>query len=198
MRRFVVVGHDAPTTPDFPLDGLPSEAGRLDLLARSLLAGLLVSHDIREDAEVVLVLGDAVAVRFSGAELQGLNPDERSAAAMVRTALEGAQDAVGPLENEVRPGVFVSRRGFEQVVRDLADEGPVVQLHEDGTPAGETVPPEDATFVLSDHRTFTDDEAAVLEAVAERQVSLGPLALHADQTVAVANNWLDTDGFEQY
>jgi tRNA (pseudouridine54-N1)-methyltransferase len=73
-----------------------------------------------------------------------------------------------------------------------------VQLHEDGTPAGETDPPEDATFVLSDHRAFTDDEQVVLEAVADRRVSLGPLALHADQAMVVANNWLDTEGFESY
>jgi tRNA (pseudouridine54-N1)-methyltransferase len=198
MRRFVVVGHDAPTTPEFPLSGLPSEAGRLDLLARSLVAGLLVSHDIRADAEVVLVLGDEVAVRFAGADLRGLNPDERSAAALVRTALEGAEDAVGPLENEVRPGVSVSRRGFERVLRDAAEDGTVVPLDEAGPPAGETDPPADATFVLSDHQEFTDDERAVLAEVADRRVSLGPVALHADQAVTVAHNWLDTEGFAVY
>jgi len=195
-RRFVCVGHDAPTTPDFPLEGLPSAAGRLDLLSRSLVAGLLVSHGIRDDAEVVLVLGDEVAVRFAGADLRGLHPDERSAAALVRTALEGARDAVGPLENEVGPGVHVSMRGFEEVVRDV--EGTVVALHEEGDPAGETAPPADPTFVLSDHREFTDAEAAVLEEVADARVSLGPRAIHADQAVAVANNWCDTDGFTRY
>jgi tRNA (pseudouridine54-N1)-methyltransferase len=197
-RHVVVVGHDAPTTPEFPLSGRASEAGRMDLLARSLVAGLLVSHDIRADADVTLVLGDAVAVRFDGADLQGLNPDERSAAALVRTALEGAEDAVGPLEHEVRPGVFVSMRGFERVVRDAAADGPVVQLHEDGDPAAEVAPPADPTLVLSDHREFTDTEAAVLDEVAGHRVSLGPRAVHADQAVAVANNWLDTDGFRRY
>lgn len=198
MRRFVLVGHDAPTTPDFQLAGLPSEAGRLDLLARSLIAGLLVSHGIRDDAAVTLVLGDEVAVRFDAADLQGLNPDERSAAALVRTALEGAQDAVGPLEREVRPGVNVSRRGFEQVVGDAAEAGTLVQLHPDGDPAGERPPPDDPVFVLSDHHPFRDAEQAVLDEMGATRVSLGPVAVHADQAVAVANNWVDTDGFRSY
>jgi tRNA (pseudouridine54-N1)-methyltransferase len=198
VRRFVLVGHDAPTTPEFPLDGLPSEAGRLDLLARSLVAGLLVSHDIRDDVEVILLLGDAVAVRFDGADLQGLNPDERSAAALVRTALETAEHAVGPLEQDVRPGVTVSKRDFEAVIDDVAGAGTLLQLHEDGTPAAERTPPDHPTFVLSDHRDFTDEEQAALDAAGAEPVSLGPRPIHADQAVAVANNWLDTDGFRRY
>lgn len=196
-RAFVLVGHEAPATPDFALEGLPG-AGRLDVLARSLVAGLLTSHDIRADASVTLVLGDEVAVRFEGGELRGLHPDERSAAALVRTALEAAQDAVGPLENEARPGVYVSRRGVEQVVRDAAEEGSVVQLHEDGVAAGETEPPETPVFVLSDHQEFTPDEQSLLDEVADQRVSLGPASIHADQAVAVANNWVDTEGYERY
>ncbi|PSP87349.1 tRNA (pseudouridine(54)-N(1))-methyltransferase TrmY, partial [Halobacteriales archaeon QH_8_68_33] len=34
MRQFIVVGHDAPTTPEFPLDDLAGGAGRLDVLCR--------------------------------------------------------------------------------------------------------------------------------------------------------------------
>lgn len=196
-RAFVLVGHEAPTTPDFALEGLPG-TGRLDLLARSLIAGLLTSHDIRAGASVTLVLGDEVAVRFDGNELQGLHPDERSAAALIRTALEAARDAVGPLENEVRPGTFVSKRGVEQVVRDLANEGTVVQLHEDGLAAGDTEPPADPVFVLSDHRDFSTEEQTLLVEVADEQVSLGPVPIHADQAVAVANNWVDTEGFRRY
>lgn len=196
-RAFVLVGHEAPTTPEFSLDGLPG-AGRLDLLARSLVAGLLVSHDIREDASATLVLGDEVAVRFDGGELRGLHPDERSAAALIRTALAAAGDAVGPLETEVRPGVSVSKRGVEQVVRDAADAGTLLQLHEDGVAAGAIEPPADPVFVLSDHEAFPADEQALLEEVADRKLSLGPRAIHADHAVAVANNWVDTGGYERY
>ncbi|TLZ64006.1 MAG: tRNA (pseudouridine(54)-N(1))-methyltransferase TrmY, partial [Methanobacteriota archaeon] len=32
MRRFIVIGHRASTTPEFPLDDLAGGAGRMDLL----------------------------------------------------------------------------------------------------------------------------------------------------------------------
>ncbi|TKX77703.1 tRNA (pseudouridine(54)-N(1))-methyltransferase TrmY, partial [Halorubrum sp. SD626R] len=34
--------------------------------------------------------------------------------------------------------------------------------------------------------------------VADRRVRVGPELLHADDTIAVAHNWLDTDGYESY
>jgi tRNA (pseudouridine54-N1)-methyltransferase len=86
MRQFLIVGHDAPTTPDFSLKDLPG-AGRLDVLCRYVTAAFVLSHDIRTDVRVRLVLDDTVTVRFEGSDLRRLNPDERSPAALVRTAL---------------------------------------------------------------------------------------------------------------
>lgn len=198
MRHVILTGHDAPTTPDFPLNDLPGGAGRMDLLARSLVSTLLLSHDIRADARATLVLADEVALRFEGSDLRGLHPDERSTAAQIRAALEEVEDLVGPREVEVRPGIYASRRGFEAVVRDASEEGTVVQLHEDGEPAGAVEPPADPVLVLSDHRDFADEEHAVLDEVADLRISLGPERIHADDAIAVAHNWLDTAGFEAY
>lgn len=198
MRQFVVHGHDAPTTPDFPLDALPSEAGRLDALCRCVTAGLLLSHGIREDTRVHLVLADEVTVHFDGSALQGLHPDERSTAARVRTALEHRDEAVGHVRAEVSPGVELSRLGFADTLAALADEGTVVELHGDGDPAAEVDPPEDPVFVLSDHQPFTDDDRAALAEHADRRLSLSPERLHAGDAVTVAQNYLDTDGFQRY
>ena len=77
MRQFVVSGHDAPTTAEFALDDLAGGAGRLDVLCRCVNAAFFLSHDLREDVRVWLVLGDEFAVRFEGSELRRLNPDER-------------------------------------------------------------------------------------------------------------------------
>jgi len=192
-RQFVVVGHDAPTEPGFSLDDLPG-AGRLDLLCRCVTATFLLSHDIRSEVRVRLVLGDEYTVRFEGPELQGLNPDERSTAALVRTALEQRREAVGHVPVETSPGVFLTRRGFEGALAAAAEEGTVVGLHEAGVPCVERTPPADPVFVLSDHRDFTDAEQARLEEVASVRVSLSPRRLHADQAVTVAHNWLDTGG----
>jgi len=198
MRQFVVVGHDAPTTPDFALDDLAGGAGRLDVLCRCVTSAFFLSHDIRDEVRVHLVLRDEYTVTFDGADLRRLNPDERSTAALVRNALEERDEAIGHQPVETSPGVSLTRRGFEPTLADAARAGTVVQLHEDGDPVVDAPVPENPVFVLSDHRDFTGDEAELLAGRADQRVRLGPERLHADHAITVAHNFLDTGGYERY
>ncbi|MFC7082354.1 tRNA (pseudouridine(54)-N(1))-methyltransferase TrmY [Halorussus caseinilyticus] len=198
MRQFIVLGHDAPTTPDFSLDDLAGGAGRLDVLCRCVNSAFFLSHAIREDVEVHLVLRDEVTVRFDGSELRRLNPDERSTAALIRGALEEKAEAIGHMEAESSPGVHISKRGFEAVLEEAARDGTVVQLHEDGDPVADVEPPADPVFVVSDHHDFGDDEESLLADAADARVRLGPELLHADHAITVAHNYLDTEGFTRY
>jgi tRNA (pseudouridine54-N1)-methyltransferase len=195
VRRFVVVGHEAPLDPGFSLDDLPG-AGRLDVLCRCVTSGLLTSHGVRADATVSLVLGDEYTVRFEGGEIRRLNPDERSTGARIRDALAARDGAIGTMEANPSPGVYVGRRGLGATLDRL--DGVVVELHEDGDPVVEVDPPEGATFVLSDHREFTAEEVDLLAERADERATLGPERLHADQAITVAHNWLDTEGFTRY
>ncbi|MFB6305072.1 MAG: tRNA (pseudouridine(54)-N(1))-methyltransferase TrmY, partial [Haloferacaceae archaeon] len=174
MRQFLVVGHDVPTTPDFSLDDLAGGAGRLDVLCRCVTAGLLLSHGVREDARVHLVLDDTFTVRFDGREVRRLNPDERSTAARVRTALERRDEAVGHVPAEPSPGVELYRMGLDATLDALAADATVVHLHEAGRPAVDVDPPTDPLFVLSDHRDFAADERETLDATADERIRLGP------------------------
>ncbi|MDG5778450.1 tRNA (pseudouridine(54)-N(1))-methyltransferase TrmY [Haloarculaceae archaeon H-GB1-1] len=196
MRQFIVIGHDAPTTPEFPLDDLAGASGRLDVLCRCVTSAFFLSHAIREDVRVHVVLSDEYTVRFEGSDLRRLNPDERSTAALVRAALEERAEAIGHIPVETSPGVSIVRMGFEATL-DAVD-GTVVQLHEDGDPVVDVDPPSDPVFVLSDHNDFTPDEADLLDDAATERVRLGPNALHADHAITVAHNYLDTDGFRSY
>ncbi|QIO24096.1 tRNA (pseudouridine(54)-N(1))-methyltransferase TrmY [Haloarcula sp. JP-L23] len=198
MRQFVVVGHDAPTTPDFSLDDLAGAAGRLDVLCRCVNSAFFLSHDIREDVRAHLVLADEYTVTFEGSDLRRLNPDERSTAALVRNALEEREEAIGHIPVETSPGVSLTRRGFKATLDDVARDGTVVQLHEDGDPVVDVETPTDPVFVLSDHHDFAASEAGLLAEAADERVSLGPERLHADHAITVAHNYLDTDGFTEY
>jgi tRNA (pseudouridine54-N1)-methyltransferase len=198
MRQFVVVGHDAPTTPDFSLDDIAGGAGRLDVLCRCVSAALFLSHDVRADVRVHLVLGDEFTVTFDGAHVRRVNPDERSTAALVRRALDERREAIGHEPVETSPGVSLYRMGFAATLDRLAADGTVVALHEDGDPVVDRPVPTDPVFVLSDHREFTGGEADRLAEVADERVRLGPEPLHANHAITVAHNYLDTNGFERY
>jgi tRNA (pseudouridine54-N1)-methyltransferase len=195
MRDFVCLAHDLPLDGPDSLDDLPG-AGRLDLCCRVVTSGLLTSHGVREDAAVHLVVQDEFTVRFDGRSVRHLRPDERSTAARLRDALDAKDGAIGHQEAEPSPGVHVGRFGLAATLARL--DGPLLHCHEAGMPLAEEPVPADPTFVLSDHRDFTDAEAALLAERADARVSVGPERLHADQTVTVAHNWLDTDGYRSY
>ncbi|WP_435075326.1 tRNA (pseudouridine(54)-N(1))-methyltransferase TrmY [Halorubrum sp. HHNYT27] len=206
MRQFVVVGHEASTDPDeISLSDLPG-AGRLDLLCRCVATGVFLSHGIRESVRVHLVIADDLTVTFDSDSLRHLHPDERNVAARVRDALAAKADAIGHMPADVSPGVELRRMGLEATLDRLLDDGgagtpadpTLVQLHEDGDPLVDAAPPENPVFVLSDHRDFTEAEASLLAERAERRVRVGPELLHADHTVSVVHNWVDTDGYESY
>jgi tRNA (pseudouridine54-N1)-methyltransferase len=198
MRQFIVLGHDAPTDPSFSLDDLAGGAGRLDVLCRCVNSAFFLSHALREDVRVHLVLADEFTVRFEGAELRRLNPDERSTAALIRGALERREEAIGHLPVESSPGVSLRRVGFETTLSEVAADATVVQLHEDGDPVVDLEPPSDPAFVLSDHRDFADGEESRLADAADARVRLGPKRLHADHAITVAHNYLDTAGYHRY
>ncbi|MDY6761632.1 MAG: tRNA (pseudouridine(54)-N(1))-methyltransferase TrmY [Candidatus Nanohaloarchaea archaeon] len=188
MPQFIVLGHDPPTDADFSLDDLTQ--GRLDLLARSVNAALLQSHRIRTGTTVSLVLQDEATVQFRGDDIGGLNPDERSIAGVIRKALQRL-DGRGSLPD----GVATKTHGLEPV---LEGAGQLFQLRGDGTPVTDAAPGQDATFVLSDHRPFTDPEQQLLDKYGAEKVSLGPETLHTDHAITVAHNYLDTAGYTEY
>ncbi|AXR79233.1 tRNA (pseudouridine(54)-N(1))-methyltransferase TrmY [Natrarchaeobaculum sulfurireducens] len=198
MRQFVLIGHEVPTDSDFSLDDLAGGAGRLDALCRSITASFVTSHGIREAVRVHLVVQDELTITFDGRELRRLNPDERSTAALIRNALDHRDEAIGALPAEPSPGVEVYRRGLEGTLETITDDGPVVQLHEDGDSVVDVDDLTDPIFVLSDHRDFTADEETSLGEYVDRQVRLGPELLHADQAITVAHHFLDTDGYETF
>ncbi|MBS3760751.1 tRNA (pseudouridine(54)-N(1))-methyltransferase TrmY [Halodesulfurarchaeum sp.] len=195
MRRFIVLGHTAPTDPDFSLDDLAGAAGRLDVLARCVNSAFFLSHGLRESVRVFLVLSDTVTIRLEGVELRYMNPDERNIAGLLRQALDSRAEAIGHSEVESTPGIYVSNRGFEDVLKATAREGAIIQLHEEGTPLADVEPPENPAFVLSDHQDFTTAEHDLLEEYTTKRVSVGPKALHADHVISVVHNYLDTEGY---
>src|SRR5512136_73870 len=185
MRSFAVVGHLAPTGDRFTLDDLPGSAGRLDILCRCVNAALSLSHGIRRDAGIHLILlgppDPPRDVLISGASVRSLSPDERSTAALIRKALALP---VGEAFRESGPGLSV-RRGN---LAGLVPGGGYTVLSETGEDVRgvKNLP---AGFILSDHLDFTPEEEAILAGLP--RISVGPRVLHADHAITVLQNELD-------
>jgi len=192
MRTFIIVSHTAPLEADFSLDDLAGGAGRLDVLCRYVTAAFLLSHGIRTDVSVKVVIRDTLVIEFIGTELRHLRPDERSTAALFRQALETATDrALSPRPVESTPGVYVRRQGFERTLADLPESSQLIRLHESGKPLPSAVVDFDPVFVLSDHIELTDEEEDLLSRYDPRTHSVGPVSIHGDHAITLAHNRCD-------
>ncbi len=190
FRTFIVLGHKTAISPDFTLNDLPGSAGRLDILCRCITSAFMLSHGIRTEVRVYLLLQNKVLLRFEGSSLRHLNPDERSTGALIQKALEKRGKIREGEELESTPGIFVSSSTLKKLLAKIEETGSKIYiLHEWGADIRKADIPEDVTFVLSDHLDFTGREEKLLAGYGKLKV--GPKILHADHTITVVQNELD-------
>jgi tRNA (pseudouridine54-N1)-methyltransferase len=204
MRNFIVVGHKATTLPNFSLEDIPGTSGRLDILCRAVTAAFVLSHGIRKDVCVYLVLlGGEIpkTIQLRGETLRHLNPDERTTAALLKKALAVPATPEWTMSTS---GIFVRTGGLAELLTNLKD-AKLIYLREDGADirgldedcqrgcslSGETA------FILGDHTGMTPEEEALIEQTGAKVVSLGATSLHADHCIVLLNWLLDTNVFMQ-
>ncbi|MHB8586950.1 MAG: tRNA (pseudouridine(54)-N(1))-methyltransferase TrmY [Thermoplasmatota archaeon] len=201
MAHFLIVGHRATTAANLSLDDLPAAGGRLDILARTVGASLVVSHGLRAGATATLLLLGPPhaprAVRFSADHLRHFNPDERSTAALIRRAL--GTPVTGRVWQEATPGVEIAKMDFEMAVNEIAGHaratGGGVHVLEESGPDVRLATVRDAdAFVVGDHEGFTPQELETLQSAQAHPLSVGPRSLHAEHAVVVLWNELDRRG----
>jgi len=193
MRNFIIVGHKATTSPNFSLEDIPGTSGRLDILCRCINAAFVLSHGIRKDVNVYLILlgGEtAKTICLKGETLRHLNPDERTTAALLKKALALAATTEWSMSTS---GIFVRTGGLAEEIADLKVER-ILYLREDGADIRSIVCSGlscDSAFILGDHTGMTQEEETLIDQAGAKTVSLGPISLHADHCIVLVNWMLD-------
>ncbi|NYT19022.1 MAG: tRNA (pseudouridine(54)-N(1))-methyltransferase TrmY, partial [Methanosarcinales archaeon] len=165
-----------------------------DILCRCINSSLFLSHDLRRDVQVHLVLlgepDPGKIVRFDGEHIRYLNPDERSAGSLIKKAL---QKTAGEIEIRSTPGVFIRRGGLDTLLSEFKEAGRrFIYLHEDGEDIREVSDlTNDAVFILGDHVGVTEEEERIINEQGAQTISLGPIPLHADHCIILINNEID-------
>ncbi len=191
MKEFIIIGHKAATVP-FSLNDLPGAAGRMDILCRCVNAALFLSHGIRRDVRVYLVLkggSQPKLIRFNGSEMKYLSPDERSAASLIKKALEkNVQD----FWTDSTPGVSIRKGDFGSLLTELDKK--LIYLREDGNDIRRKKfeePFDEVLFVLGDHIGLSSDEEKIIVEHEHEVASVGPRSLHADHCIVLLHNEMD-------
>lgn len=197
-RRFVVIGQKATASPNFSLIDIAGTSGRLDVLLRCLRSALLVSHGLRRDTLVYLVLlgGEQAprVLRVDGRHVRFVRPDERMLAILVQKALARSRDdAEHGVFVELRPGLAVARGGIEAVLVDLAESGATSYILEenardlrDGPLASDNV-----VVFVGDQNGFDEATRARLDALGAAPIGVGPISVHADDAITIVCNEMD-------
>ncbi|MEM0503709.1 MAG: tRNA (pseudouridine(54)-N(1))-methyltransferase TrmY [Archaeoglobaceae archaeon] len=191
MRSFLIIGNEAVTEP-FNLNDIPG-AGRMDILCRCVSQALFLSHSIRKDVEVFLLLlgkpDPPKVVRIVSNELRRMSPDERNIAGHIRKALgfKATKDWT-----ETNSGVFIAKKRLEELLLELSKRYSVYYLREDGRDIGEVVSEiKDPLFVLGDHLGVRREDEDVIFKFATAVLSVSKLSLMAEQCITIAHYVLD-------
>jgi tRNA (pseudouridine54-N1)-methyltransferase len=187
MTIFTVIGHTARTDEQFSLNDLPSSGGRMDLICRAVGSSLFLSHGVRTDTIInLLLLGQprpGLIIRISGEKVRSLSPDERNIAALLKKAMS---IPVGKVFRDAGPGVSIRKGNLAEII----NEDPYTVLDESGTDirtvsSGE-IP---YAFILSDNLNFSAEEDECLKGLP--RYSLGPAVVHADHAIILLLNEID-------
>ncbi len=198
MRRFVIVGQQAIATAHFSLLDIAGTSGRLDILLRCLRSALLVSHGLRRDTIVYLVLcgGEHAprVLRADGRHIRFVRPDERQLAILVQKALARTPTDGPPNEFiEVRAGLAVASGGIEAVLADFRADTVASYVLEESARDIREVPLafDDVVVFVGDHHGFNDAVRARLALEGASPISVGPVSLHADDAITLVCNEMD-------
>ena len=197
MRRFAVVGHRAMSKGKLPLNDLTGAGGRMDVLVRALMAGLLTSHGLRRNTVVVLHLmggpGPPRRIKFDGSELKGLHADERSIAGTIGKVIATPLPPIGHWQ-PITAGITHSGGDLRLTLREWNDAPSVVldadapRLWSESAVLPSSSAPNEApmNFILS-----VDQPLGALEGVDVIQRSLGTQWLQGHMAVAIVHFLLD-------
>ncbi|MCX8182056.1 MAG: hypothetical protein N3D12_02945 [Candidatus Methanomethyliaceae archaeon] len=184
VRTFILKSSEGRTAPDFSLKSLAGSGGRMDLIARCIIATFATPRGIRKDAILSIVLegppNPPITFTIDGREFERKVIGEVGAAEVLREALAG----------RTTKGVRVERKSFEKLIRELPREN-LYYLHEEGEDLDRSIIGKNPIFILGDQKGIDEKGEKLLDEVGAKRLSLGPFSYLASHCIVIINNELD-------
>lgn len=194
MREFILLALKAKTSSGFNINNLP-EAGRMDLVCRAVSNALFISNDMRRDTVIHIVMTGPdcppKTISFYGKGLSLMNPDERSIAEFIRLALRKGRNLKLNEEIDVWPGIKVSKKSFEGIVKEKSKKYQLVYLHKKGKDIRKVKFKENVVFVFGDYIGMPRKTEKLLDRIGAERISLSPVMIFASHCAIIVHNELD-------
>ncbi|MFB6075856.1 MAG: tRNA (pseudouridine(54)-N(1))-methyltransferase TrmY [Candidatus Aenigmatarchaeota archaeon] len=194
MREFILYSKKGLTSPSFNLDDLPGSGGRMDLVARCVISALWMSRQMRRDSKIYLNLNGPpdppLTLCFDGERLRKVSPDGRNVATWIQKVLKKRYTFDENEWNEVKNGIYLSNRSFQDLIKDRKDRKFYV-LHEKGEDIREIGIEDNPVFVLGDHIGLPKTEKKFVKRFDMKKISLGSESYFSSQSITLVQNELD-------
>jgi tRNA (pseudouridine54-N1)-methyltransferase len=191
MRTFVLYACKGKTDENFSLESLPSSGGRMDLVARFITSTMFISHKMRQDTRVFVVLNGEpnppVTIEISPI-VRKIGVDERSVGLWIKKLLAelGTGKAV-----QMYNGLKAERKSFQKLIKELSADNKIFILHENGKNFSKFKFPENSVFVIGDHLGLPDKEKKYASRFGKK-LSLGKTIYLASSCVSLIHWIIDT------
>lgn len=196
MREFIYYSRTAPTSGSYIKENL-QESGRIDIAIHTVIAAFFLSHKIRTDSVLHLCFAgpptpprhlEIKPVTEGKTGVDKIYLSKTNVSAVLKKMLYKYREGE---KREVFPGFWVEKKGFLEVVDELAKQGRNIYVLD---PEGEDIRTaeikEDPIFILGDHRGLPGKELKRLKQKCI-PITIGKRTYFASQTIAVVNNETD-------
>ena len=196
MRELIYYSRTAPTTGSYIKEDL-QESGRIDIAIHTIIAAFFLSHKIRTDMRLHMIFAgppdpqkhlELNPVTEGKTGIDKIYISKKNVSAILKKMLYKYKEGE---KREVFPGFWIEKKGFLELVNDLAKQGRnVYALDPDGEDIRIAEIKPDPIFILGDHKGLPTKELKRLKKLCN-PVSIGKKTYFASQTVAIVNNELD-------
>ena len=190
MRHFVYFSKSAATSGKILSQGSLMKAGRMDIVIHTIIQGLFLSHDFRDDAKIHLVFyGMPDPPKHIEIEIKEDTPiSKKDVATLIKKILYKFREGE---KREVFPGCFIERKSLLKVIDELEEAGSsIFILDKRGEDLREAKIEDNCVFLLGDHDGLPKKELKRLKKTANL-ISAGPKMYFASQVITIVNNELD-------
>jgi len=184
FKAFILKASEGRTAPDFSLKSLAGR-GRMDLIARCIVATFYTPEGPRKDAKLTIVLegppDPPVSLTFDGNRMRRAPISEVGVAEIIFDVLSGKKVE----------GVRKERKGFERVLSEYKERGfSLYYLHEEGEDSSKVRFEKSSAFILGDQKGLDAKSERLLDEVRAKRVSLGPYSYLASHCITIVSELL--------
>jgi len=188
MREFILFTRG--WTKQFSLNSLPN-AGRMDLIARCVINAIFVSEAVRPDVKIHIVLNGPprppLLITFNSVKLKRVYPDERNIASHINIALKKFR--FKGIESE--PGIFITKKSFEELVKEKLKEKKVFFMHRNGVPIEQIDIGKDFAVIIGDNKGIPKTQEKFLDRLNVKKVSVGRVEYLDSQIITIVHHTVD-------